>query len=166
MSRSRIHALVAGSLVLLGCATAKPLYQMTFSGTAPDVRDRWIRLLATRYNCDTAQMTGTAAPVSSGRPGAQPSQPPMIDMGPDVSGKRMIVPNPTYVAPSTAGGSPLSGPPLGSTPCKLADATPSQIRVFVNEGQMREEWMRGGLLTYEFKGPDPAHLRLTFAPRR
>ncbi len=166
----RIRGLIAGTLVTVACAaTARPLYEMTFKGPPPDVRARWVRLLATRYKCDTAGL-GSAAPAGrSGAPRGQPSAPPMIDMGRDVSGKPMIVPNPVGENPATRAPAPShvpAGPPLGSTPCQVGGTVPSKVRVFVTEGRMREEWQVSGLVAYEFEGPDPANLRLTFVPQR
>ncbi len=90
MIRSSVRLLAVSCAVLVGCATARPIFQMSFRGLGRDTRDRWMELLAKRYECDTAMLRGIAAPT-----GAESERPATVDMGTDVRGNRLVAPNPS-----------------------------------------------------------------------
>jgi hypothetical protein len=46
--------LLLGSLALIGCASVRPSFERRFSPEFRSSRDLWMRLLASRYGCDTA----------------------------------------------------------------------------------------------------------------
>ncbi len=146
------HSVLVATVVLLGCATARPLAELDFRGLGQGSHNQWMRTLQTRYGCDTTALRSIAAPV-----GYSPGQPATIDMGPDPQGRRIIAANPRASAPSR------NVPPVGSTPCQLAYTYPTSIRVWATPEGIREDWLRGTVVAYRFEGPSPPAVRLTVA---
>jgi hypothetical protein len=160
MAAKRVHTLALFGLVLVGCAAAHPLYEAHFdraigSLTGPE---RWMLALTTRYNCDTVGLQTVSANVPSRVPAEPrvPVEPGVVVGGRDARGRPITMANPRAGRPS--GGS-VPGVPLGQTACQLAGVFPRTIRVWKTDDGIREDWL-ASLLTYQFEGPDPLHLRL------
>ncbi len=143
---------LAGALLLLGCATARPIAELDFRGLGRANHDKWMQTLQNRYGCDTTALRSIAVPV-----GYSPGQPSTIDMGPDPQGRRIIAVNPNASRPTR------NVPPVGSTPCQLAFTYPTSVRVWPTQEGIREDWMRGTVVAYRFEGPSPPAVRLTVA---
>jgi len=109
-----IHAVGrAGALCALlaaGCATAHPDFEQTFRGGRPD-RDAWMRLLSTRYGCDTAVLLVNMPQRSEG----------------------VGLPSLTRT--------PAPGIALGMTACTIASLiAPEVVDAWVTRDGIREEW--------------------------
>jgi hypothetical protein len=155
MKPTRLLALCG--LLLTGCV-ARPLYEVRFDTTGSLTwRERWILTLSTRYNCDT---TGIKL-VPSDAPSGGFSEPRDVGAGPMATGRRSA--QGRRAGNPSAGSEP--GVPLGQTACQLAGVFPRTIRVWKTDDGIREEWL-ASMLTYQFEGPDPTHLRLLAATRR
>ena len=157
---TRAHCLALCGLVLVGCAAAHPLYEAHFDTTtgSPTGRQRWMLALITRYNCDTVGLR----PVSATIPSDVPSEPRGVAVRPGDTTGRMIVRASRARAP-TSGSVP--GVPLGQSACQLAGVFPRTIRVWKTDDGIREDWL-APVLTYQFEGSDPQHLRLIAATWR
>jgi hypothetical protein len=60
--------LLLGSLALMGCATVHPSFERRFNPEFRSSRDLWMRVLVSRYGCDTALVVAESQtrPINAG----------------------------------------------------------------------------------------------------
>jgi hypothetical protein len=159
MSLLNPRLLIVGSLALLGCATARPLFEREFrEGSPRALHDAWMRTLQERYGCDTVVLFGLA---SRGVGRATAWQPPTILVGPDVAGRYWTIPNPNATEPNWPTPPMTRRFTIGATPCDMAYAYPTVVRAWATSDGIREDWMNGHVVWYQLMGPDPPSLRLS-----
>jgi len=158
MSLLNPRLLIVGGLALLGCATARPLFEHEFiNGSPTALHDAWMRTLQSRYGCDTI-----VRPYQRwlGQGSGPVFTPTSIMVGPDVAGHYTTIPNPN--GPDEPIWATQPSPrvwPVGATPCDMAYYQPTIVRVWATSEGIREDWMHGHVVRYEFYGPDSLNLR-------
>ena len=146
MSLLNPRLLIVGGLALLGCATARPLFEQEFiDGSPTALHDAWMRTLQSRYGCDTMILhvrliNVFPLPSRAYRPIARPNGD-----------------EPIWAVPTSSGG--FSGGGAIPTPCDYAGLPPTVVRVWATRDGIREDWMYARVVRYRFRGTDSLNLR-------
>jgi hypothetical protein len=159
MSLLNPRLLIVGCMALLGCATDRPLFEQEFiNGSPRALHDAWMRTLQERYGCDTVVVRHEPLLGQGTRAAFIPRY---IEVGPDVNGQYSTISNPNGPdGPFWATPPSGRGYAVGATPCDMAYAYPTVVRVWATPDGIREDWMQGHVVWYQFSGPDTLNLRL------
>jgi hypothetical protein len=135
MSGQRARWLVLWGLALMGCVSARPVFEQRFNPSFHS-HDQWMSLLTTRYGCDTVLL-------NAGTPTAQ--QPRAGVSGLARRSRQSIA--------------------VGMRPCVLAGVVaPETVRAWPNPDGLREEWVfrsgSGPVMVVYLQGIDEQDLRV------